>query len=321
MARAHARVFARIWADKDFRLLSEAGQRMYLLLLSQADLNYAGVLPLTERRWANLCEESTSDGVEGAVEELTNARYVVVDYDTEELLVRTFIRNDELWKQPKVLAVALREALATASRGVRAALADELERVRGLLIENKCAEKSVTDVEATIKDLIGTPDGTPRDTPAEALAEPLARPTPNPSGGVRVYAHAAPAPTTSTTTSTGYGSCSRSRGGDLRGERPESDRAQETTPTQPPTTQRPPEHCPKHPDGTDDPCRACGRARTAAEQWDKTQHQTRQQAIRDCPSLCDAEGWRWIDPTNKGLGTMTGPTAHCDHQPTDEVDW
>jgi len=29
----------------------------------------------------------------------------------------------------------------------------------------------------------------------------------------------------------------------------------------------PPRTCPKHPDGTDDPCRACGRAREAYEQW------------------------------------------------------
>ena len=40
-----------------------------------------------------------------------------------------------------------------------------------------------------------------------------------------------------------------------------------TTPTDPNT--RPPRYCPKHPDGTDDPCRACGDARKAHDAWRK----------------------------------------------------
>ncbi len=37
----------------------------------------------------------------------------------------------------------------------------------------------------------------------------------------------------------------------------------------PTPTTRPPRNCPKHPEGTEDPCRACGDARKAHEAWQK----------------------------------------------------
>src|SRR5690606_35065311 len=56
-------------------------------------------------------------------------RFIVVDYDTEELLIRSFIRNDGVWKQPKVLAIALEEAEQVASPRLRRAIAVELKRL------------------------------------------------------------------------------------------------------------------------------------------------------------------------------------------------
>lgn len=52
--------------------------------------------------------------------------------------------------------------------------------------------------------------------------------------------------------------------GDGKGEGRDAARA---APTDPNT--RPPRYCPKHPDGTDDPCRACGDARKAHDAWRK----------------------------------------------------
>jgi len=53
----------------------------------------------------------------------------VVDDDTEELLVRSFIRNDGVAGQPNVLKMALREAQQTASPRLRSTLATELRRL------------------------------------------------------------------------------------------------------------------------------------------------------------------------------------------------
>jgi hypothetical protein len=129
MARSHARFWTSIWSDRHFKSLSSEAQWLYFLLVTQPDLNHAGFLPLTVRRWARLSADQDEGLVRSALGELAAMRYVVVDYDTEEVLIRTFIRNDQVYKQPKVLAVALVEAGRLASYALRCALADELERL------------------------------------------------------------------------------------------------------------------------------------------------------------------------------------------------
>lgn len=94
MARTHAKVYAAIWSDPDFVTLSSDAQRTYMLLLSQAKLNLVGVLTYLPTRWARLAPDTTAADVERSVAELEAARYVIVDRDTEELLVRTLVRHD-----------------------------------------------------------------------------------------------------------------------------------------------------------------------------------------------------------------------------------
>jgi hypothetical protein len=129
VARDHARVDLSIWDDPDFIALTSEAQRLYLFLLSQRDLSYAGLVPMRLRRWAGRSSSTTSDSVAAALAELDAARMVVVDHDTEEVLVRSLIRRDGIYKQPNVLAAALREAFAISSPVLRRALAEELRRL------------------------------------------------------------------------------------------------------------------------------------------------------------------------------------------------
>ncbi len=130
MARTHARILTTIWTDLDFIALSADAQRMYLLLLSQDSLDNAGRLPLTLKRWATGCRATSSADVEKALAGLEAARFVTVDYETEEVLIRSFIRNDGIVKQPQMMKSALREALLVRSPLLRLVLARELRRLR-----------------------------------------------------------------------------------------------------------------------------------------------------------------------------------------------
>jgi hypothetical protein len=77
--------------------------------------------------------------------------------------------------------------------------------------------------------------------------------------------------------------------------------------------ERPPERCPKHANDTDPPpCGACADARRAAARWDETHHQDAKAAVRAC-TLCDGDGWRYIDPALRSHGLRSGPGARCDH--------
>lgn len=198
MARDHARIYLRIWNDEEFINLSLAAKMIYLQLMTQVKLSYAGVLDLAAKRWARPHPDLDLTEVRGALSELDAARFVVIDQDTEELLVRTFIRNDELYKQPNVLRGALRVAFEIESPILRAALAAELRRLPveitgpAPLVTADALEAGARELPPEVKAAmtvrgsarppaaIQPPVPAPELAPADAAAAP-ANPSPNPS--------------------------------------------------------------------------------------------------------------------------------------------
>ena len=157
MARNHGQILCSIWSDRDFTGLTVEEQRMYFVLLSQRLLNHAGVVPMTLQKWANLSPDTTADDVLRWLEGLARKRYVVFDPATEELLVRSLIRNDGVAKQPQVLKAALRVALEVDSPLIRWALAEELRKLD--------SEQASRTADALC------PKGSP--TPPEPFGQPL----------------------------------------------------------------------------------------------------------------------------------------------------
>lgn len=125
----YAPLLVRMWDDPDWVACSPRAQWFYMLLLSQPKLNKAGVISLTINWWSKLAAGGGVQQVESALAELEQHGFIVVDRDTEELLVRTYIRNSGVAKQPNVLKRALREAREVNSRTIRVALAAELNRL------------------------------------------------------------------------------------------------------------------------------------------------------------------------------------------------
>lgn len=197
MARGHGRILTSIWDDADFLALDERAQRLYLFLISQPNLNHAGLLDLTLKRWSRKARGLTSAELEKLLQALEEARFIVMDEDTEELLIRSFVRNDGVWKQPKVMGAMVSGALEISSWRLRAALLAEVDRVpldelsdepgaRGVSIRQQVAEQITTLRKAfgnppTDPNGRGygtpsvTPSGTPSDTPAEEGREASTR--------------------------------------------------------------------------------------------------------------------------------------------------
>jgi hypothetical protein len=193
MARGHGRILTSIWDDADFLALDPQEQRLYLFLISQPNLNHAGLLDLTLRRWSRKARGLTSAELEKTLQALEAARFIVMDDDTEELLIRSFIRNDGVWKQPKVMGAMVSGALEISSWRLRNALLAEMDRIpldelsdepgaRGPSIRQQVSEQ----IE-TLRKAFGSPppdptaggsatpseppSGTPSDTPPEEDAE------------------------------------------------------------------------------------------------------------------------------------------------------
>lgn len=129
MARGHGRILTSVWEDDDFLDLTQEQQRLYLFLISQPNLNHAGLLPLTLRRWARKAAGLTPSELDKHLASLHAERFIVVDDDTEELLIRSFVRNDGVWKQPKVMGAMVSGAMEISSRHLRRALVEEMDRV------------------------------------------------------------------------------------------------------------------------------------------------------------------------------------------------
>jgi hypothetical protein len=126
MARQYAKVYASIWRDREFVGLSPEAQRLYLLVLSQPGITNCGVVPYTPRRWARLAAGVSVGEIEDAVHELQEARFVIVDDETEEIWIRSFIRHDGVLKTPQLRQAMHREAGHVQSERIRSGIAQEL---------------------------------------------------------------------------------------------------------------------------------------------------------------------------------------------------
>ncbi|MGW2371763.1 hypothetical protein [Kitasatospora sp. NPDC001683] len=174
MARGHGRVLTRIWDDPDFTALPGEIQRLYLFLISQPNLNHAGLLPLTLKRWSSRAHGLNPEVLRRQLGVLAERRFVVVDEDTEELLVRSFVRNDGVWKQPQVMGAMVSGALEISSRLLRAALLAEVERIPLDELSDEPGRKGLSPLQevsrhiAALRAAFREPDPKP---PAAALPE------------------------------------------------------------------------------------------------------------------------------------------------------
>lgn len=129
MAREFAQIKLAIWADDDWRDLSPLARYLYLTLLTSPTLSHCGVADWRPARIGAL-NGMTPDEVEHYGAELVEALYLVIDESSEEVLIRSFVRNDGLMKQPK-MAVAMASAhAAVASQDIRGVIVHELNRLR-----------------------------------------------------------------------------------------------------------------------------------------------------------------------------------------------
>lgn len=295
MARSYAQLHQRIWADPDWRALDLGAQHLYILLISQPQTNLAGVIPLQLRKWASCVDGWDIADVANALDRLRVQRFVIVDDDTEEVLVRTLIRNDGGYKTPGMLKSILVFAEQAQSPAIRRALADELGRLDPL--NGKTAEEGTALISATRLVLAppSGPSGPGGEPIPDGMADGIRDGIPDAFIGTHPGCHPGchpqsekePIPDTSVT-GTGTGPL-LSLVGNQRGK------------SAPPPPDEPP-LCAKH-EGMDRDlipgCRACKRLR---ENWEMARDEAAKP--KPLPPLCGQCDNRWIE-------TESGAMARC----------
>lgn len=128
MARSFAKMYVSVWdAGNDFYDLSTDAQWLYWTLLSHPLLSPAGVLPLQPRKWAKRSKGMTERRVLAALRELVaTGQKVLIDDDTEELLIRTFVAWDKGYKTPNIHTSITSSIKSIESHALRDAATDAL---------------------------------------------------------------------------------------------------------------------------------------------------------------------------------------------------
>ena len=120
VARSHATIYGTAWGtESQFRELPSDVQLLYIALLAQPDLNLCGVMPYLPQRWQRFASDFDTSKVEALVAALEMGGYVVVDVDTVELWVRSFLFHDRVFAQPQVAMAAAQAFDAVQSKNLR----------------------------------------------------------------------------------------------------------------------------------------------------------------------------------------------------------
>ena len=148
MAREYARIRLSIAEDEDFEELTPAAQWLYLrVLLPDPSLNNAGVCDWRPNRLTVKAKGIDLDYILAAAAELERNRYVLFDTTTEEALIRTYIRNDELMRNPKMALAVVSGYQATASKVLRAFIVTEVSKAKDEHPEYSSWEHSISKAE------------------------------------------------------------------------------------------------------------------------------------------------------------------------------
>lgn len=125
MPRSHGIIHVTVWeVGSGFRNLALDAQWAYEMLISQPQINNLGLLPYTPEKWWRFAHDLTLDRLTVSLETLEDEHMTVTDPSTGELLVRTFIKHDRIWKHPKLVTNARKLIREVESQRIRDQLLD-----------------------------------------------------------------------------------------------------------------------------------------------------------------------------------------------------
>lgn len=295
MARDHARINLDLWGDDDWMDLSVDAQMLYLTLYTNPGLTFCGAGEWHPGRLAARAADWTLARIEAAAVELSRRLFIIIDTDTSEYLLRSWIKHDGLWRTPNMAVTVANARADLSSRTLRGVIVFEVAKLKKAnpdsnswgrpAVQKMLGQNAIdaADLEPFNPDPNPGPKGgskggsnpcsnpTPKGgrtdnlTPPPRVAERESNP--GPKGG----STPAPTPTPSSSSIRGYVS---------------TEGHQEPSP-----------RCPSHENLLNPPkCPACADARRAHEAWMTEQQRAEKalrsaifEAVRNCPE-CDDHG-------------------------------
>lgn len=130
MARDHARINLDLWGDDDWMDLSVDAQMLYLTLYTNPGLSFCGAGEWHPGRIANRANDWTIARVEAAAAELSRRLFIIIDTDTAEYLLRSWIKHDGLWRTPNMAVTVANARGELSSRTLRGIIVFEVAKLK-----------------------------------------------------------------------------------------------------------------------------------------------------------------------------------------------
>lgn len=129
MAREYGQIKTTIWSNPDYLDLTVHEQWLYLHLVTHPALSWCGVTDWRPRHIVPKASGQRLDDIELAANVLTHKRFIVIDEDTEEVLVRSYLRNDGILRKGNMAKAAAKAYTSVASRTLAGVIVHELRRL------------------------------------------------------------------------------------------------------------------------------------------------------------------------------------------------
>lgn len=203
MPRDYAQIRPDIWADDHWRTLTPGAQWLYMHLLTSPKLSHAGVTDWRPARIAKIARTLTQEGVRKYAEELARERFVLADDETEEIVIRSFVRHDgvllnpNLWKSlgsafADIYSAPIKAMVASEVRRLRDEHPDAIVTPKGRQVDPWQSPHLQTLLKSGINRGSDTPSHTPSDTGSPmgsgTGSPPIPTPTPTPEASLPVDA-------------------------------------------------------------------------------------------------------------------------------------
>jgi hypothetical protein len=194
--RKFAKIPCGLWEGQDWPGWDELDveeQWAYKMLRTQRDVTQAGTLRLGLKRWSRTTKGMDAERLRGILLRLVFAEYIVIDWETEEVLLRYFIDTDEVYRQPNSVLAAQTAITQIRSEAIKTTLHTELSQ----LLRDLRPPKASLEVLDLISGIVGDLDTIAN--PSLAHRGPISTPSPgvrripgqgvrDPSSGIRLSA-------------------------------------------------------------------------------------------------------------------------------------
>lgn len=128
--RAYGKMWLRRWDDPEWVALSHTAQWLYDAMVSSSKNSAVGVLEWRPKQFAKLSGAMNLDLLNAAFDELRQGLFIVFDEDVDLVLIRSYVRNDDVVTNTNMMVAVVKAWRQIGSIDLKRVAVHEFHRLR-----------------------------------------------------------------------------------------------------------------------------------------------------------------------------------------------